>query len=169
MANRGLLGEVEDALGLVVGLADLAAAGALARQLGLGLGEPAVGELEEDQPQDRDGVLGRLEVGVGPQLVRRLPQAVGDVVDVDLGVLFWGEVGGVGGGEGGGLMSRALGRGSRFEKVAAMVPAEALHAVDTESQQTLCEVDATGWPAFGAWPRSMVVETCPVCASRSGV
>ena len=78
-----LLGEIEDACRLVVGLADLPTAGAFARQLALFLGETAVGELEEDEPQDRDGVLRSFEVGVGPKLVCGLPQAGGDVVDVD--------------------------------------------------------------------------------------
>ena len=45
-----LLGEVEDSPGLVVGLTDLPAAGAAARQLCLRLAEPTVGELQEDQP-----------------------------------------------------------------------------------------------------------------------
>jgi hypothetical protein len=62
----------------------LPTAGALFRQLRLDPRKAAVGELEEDQAKDRDRILGGLEMGVGPQLIRCLPQAVGDVLDVDL-------------------------------------------------------------------------------------
>ena len=41
--------------------------------------ELVVGVAQEDQPQHRDGVLRRLQLGVGPQLVGRVPQALLDV------------------------------------------------------------------------------------------
>src|SRR5207302_618963 len=79
-----LPGQVEDAFRLIVSLADLAASRSFPRQLSLQLREAAVGELEEDQPEDRDGVLSSLEMRVGPKLVCGFPEAGGDVVDIEL-------------------------------------------------------------------------------------
>lgn len=58
MGESGGLGDEEDALGLIVGLTDLAASGDLLSQLLLGQGELVVGIPEEDEPQNGDGVLG---------------------------------------------------------------------------------------------------------------
>ena len=52
--EAGRLRHVHDSSGLVVGLADLAPPGRLAREFLLDLGEPHVGIAEEDQPEDRD-------------------------------------------------------------------------------------------------------------------
>ena len=71
------------ALGVIVGLADPPApcpALRLPRQLHVGLGEPAVGVTEENQPQDRPGELRRPETGIRPQLIRRRPEPFLDVV-----------------------------------------------------------------------------------------
>jgi len=58
VGESGGLGDEEDALGLIVGLTDLAASGDLLSQLLLGQGELVVGIPEEDEPQNGDGVLG---------------------------------------------------------------------------------------------------------------
>ena len=79
----GLVRQVEDAAALVVGLADGPAAAAPAGEIGLRLGEAAVGELEEDEAQDRNRVLAGLEVRVGSELVGGVPEVGGDLVDVD--------------------------------------------------------------------------------------
>jgi hypothetical protein len=68
---------------LVISLADRAAPGALSSEVRLHLGEAAVRELEEDEPEDGDRVLRRLEVGVRAELVSGLPEAGSDLVDVD--------------------------------------------------------------------------------------
>ena len=68
--------EIDQALGVVVGRADLAPSGRLGldpRARGL---EPGVSEAQEDQPQNRGTVLGGLQAGIRPQLVSRIPQAV---------------------------------------------------------------------------------------------
>ena len=81
-----LIGEVQDALSLVFLLGERVALRRLGSQDRVGLGEAVIGELEEDQAQDGDAVLRRLEVGVGAQLVSRVPQVGGDVEDVSAGV-----------------------------------------------------------------------------------
>jgi hypothetical protein len=79
MGVAGRLGQVEDPTGLEVILADRAAAAGLGGELSLGLGEPDVGVAEEDQAEDRGGVLGRPEVGVGAELVGGVPESALDV------------------------------------------------------------------------------------------
>ena len=76
------LGQVEHPLGLVVRRADLAPSAACALQFLRRRLELVVGIAQEDQPQDRDGVFRGLQLGVGPQLVRRVPQAGFDIVAV---------------------------------------------------------------------------------------
>jgi hypothetical protein len=46
-----------------------------AGELLLEMRKAAVSDLQEDQPEDRDGVLRCLQVRVGPELIRRLPEA----------------------------------------------------------------------------------------------
>ncbi|XXY27555.1 hypothetical protein WMF15_45335 [Sorangium sp. So ce233] len=77
-AEAGLLRDEEDTLGVVVVLADAAAAAGRGELL-LGLGEAVVGVLQEDQREDRRRVLGRLEGGVGPELVGGGPEALLEV------------------------------------------------------------------------------------------
>ena len=76
VGETGARGDVEDALGLVVGLADAAASGGLGGQGLLGLGELVAGVAEEDEAEDGDGVLGGLQLGVGPELVGGVPEAL---------------------------------------------------------------------------------------------
>ena len=71
----GAFRQVQDALRLIVGLADGAASGSLAGELRFGLGELVVGVAQEDQAEHRDGILRRLQFGVGPEFVGGSPQA----------------------------------------------------------------------------------------------
>ena len=80
--EAGLLREIQDAPGLVVGLADRTSPRSFALEFGFECGETAVGELEEDQAQNGYRVLGCLEVGVGPQLVCRFPEASRELLDI---------------------------------------------------------------------------------------
>jgi hypothetical protein len=47
----------------------------LTGELGLGLREFVVGVSQEDEAKDRDGILGRLQLGVGPEFIGGCPQA----------------------------------------------------------------------------------------------
>ena len=76
------LGQVEHAPGLIVRRADLAPPAACARQFLRRRLELVVGIAQKDQPQHRDGVFRGLQLGIGPQLIRRVPQAGFDVVAV---------------------------------------------------------------------------------------
>ena len=67
-------GEVQDALSLIVGLPDLAATGGLLRHLLFSLGKLVIGVAEEDQPENRDRILGRLQLGVRPEFVGGVPE-----------------------------------------------------------------------------------------------
>jgi len=80
VGETGARGDEEDALGLVVGLADAAASGGLGGQGFLGLGELVAGVAEEDEAEDGDGVFGGLQLGVGPELVGGVPEALFQVV-----------------------------------------------------------------------------------------
>src|SRR5262245_20640040 len=82
MGETGEIREPEHAAGVVVGLADAAPAGALALKLGGDGVEAVLGVPQEQEPEDRDGVLGGLETAVRPQLIRRGPEAVFDLGDV---------------------------------------------------------------------------------------
>ena len=53
---------------------DLAPSAALLRHLFLGLSKLVIGVAEEDQPENRDGIFGRLQLGVGTKFVRSVPQ-----------------------------------------------------------------------------------------------
>jgi hypothetical protein len=57
VTEAGGFGEVEDALGLIVGFADGAAAGGLGGEAGFGEVEFVVGVAEEDEAEDGDGVF----------------------------------------------------------------------------------------------------------------
>ena len=76
------LGQVEHAPGLIVRRADLPPPAACARQFLRRRLELVVGIAQKDQPQHRDGVFRGLQLGIGPQLIRRVPQAGFDVVAV---------------------------------------------------------------------------------------
>ena len=41
----------------------------------LGLGKLVIGVTEKDQPQNWDGILGRLQLGVGSEFIRSVPEA----------------------------------------------------------------------------------------------
>ena len=73
--KRALSGRREDTFGLVIALADGAASGALSGEAGLGLGEFVVGVAQKDEAEDGDGVLGRLQLGIGAELVGGSPEA----------------------------------------------------------------------------------------------
>lgn len=76
MGESGGLGDEEDALGLIVGLADFPASGALLGQLLLGLGELVVGIPKKDETKNRDGILRRLEFRVRPEVVGGFPETL---------------------------------------------------------------------------------------------
>ena len=59
---------------LIIRLVTMPPLRALVRQLLFRHGEFVVGVAEEDQPQHRDGIFRRLQLGVGPQLVGSVPQ-----------------------------------------------------------------------------------------------
>jgi hypothetical protein len=67
--EAGGFGEVEDALGLIVGFTDGAAAGGLGGEARFGEVEFVVGVAEEDEAEDGDGVFGGFEFGVGAEIV----------------------------------------------------------------------------------------------------
>ncbi len=73
--ETGVVGQIEDALSLVVGFADFAAAGGLGGEFRLGEGEFVVGVAEEDEAEDGDGVFGGFEFGVGAEFVGGAPEA----------------------------------------------------------------------------------------------
>ena len=80
--EAGRLGQVEHAPGLIVRLADRAPPAACTRQFLRRRLELVVGIAQKDQPQHRDGVFRGFQLGIGPQLVRRIPQAGFDIVAV---------------------------------------------------------------------------------------
>ena len=75
MREARLLGHVDHAQGLIVMLGDLLtpAADAALEPL-LCLGEAGIGIAQEQQPEDRLAILRGLELGIRPQLIRRVPQ-----------------------------------------------------------------------------------------------
>jgi hypothetical protein len=77
--EAGFVGEIENALGLVVGFGDGAAAGFLGGQPGFGLGESEIGVAEEDQAEDGDGVFGGFELRVGAEFVGGAPEGLFEV------------------------------------------------------------------------------------------
>jgi hypothetical protein len=83
MREARLLGHIDHALGLIVVLRDLATApGDAAFKSLLRLREAGIGVAQEQQAEDRLAVLRSLELGVGPQLVRGIPQALLQIGDV---------------------------------------------------------------------------------------
>jgi hypothetical protein len=78
----GALWKVENTLGLVVGLANLAPACARLYKLLLSLGEFVVSVAKENKTEYRDGVFGRLQFGVGAHFIDRVSQASFDFVVV---------------------------------------------------------------------------------------
>lgn len=74
VAEPGLLGEIQNALCLVIRFADLSASAGL-RHFLLGLSELVVCVAKEDQPENRDGILRRFQFGVRPQFVGGIPEA----------------------------------------------------------------------------------------------
>ena len=71
-----LVRQVQHTSGVIVGGADLAAAGTATFKLLVHSREAEVRIAEEDEPQDGRRVLRRPEAGIRPKLVSRLPQAV---------------------------------------------------------------------------------------------
>jgi len=69
-------------LGLIVQLAYGPALAALSLKLLLCLAELEVCILEKYQAENRQGVLGGFQLGVGPQFIRRTPEAFFDIVVV---------------------------------------------------------------------------------------
>jgi short subunit dehydrogenase-like uncharacterized protein len=67
------------AAGLVVGRRGLQAAGEPRHQFCVDLLEARLHLAQRDQRQDRLGILIRPECAVGPELVRRLEEALGEV------------------------------------------------------------------------------------------
>ena len=72
----GCFRQVKNALRLIVRLANRSPSGALAGELAFGLGELVIGVAQEDQAENRDGVLGRLQFGVRPEFIGGSPQAL---------------------------------------------------------------------------------------------
>ncbi len=72
-AEPGLVRQVQHATRLIVRLADLAASGGLAFKLLGGVSKLVVRVAKEDQPEDRDGILGGVELRVCPKLVSGVP------------------------------------------------------------------------------------------------
>jgi hypothetical protein len=75
VTEAGGFGEVEDALGLIVGFADGAAASGLGGEAGFGEVEFVIGVAEEDEAEDGDGVFGGFEFGVGAEVVGGGPES----------------------------------------------------------------------------------------------
>ena len=73
-SEASLVGEVQDALCLVVSLADLPASAGLLGHVLFSLGKLVIGVPEEDQAKNRDGILGRLQFGVGPKFICGVPK-----------------------------------------------------------------------------------------------
>jgi hypothetical protein len=76
MVEKRAAGRREDASGLVIGLADGAAARALGFEDGFGEGEFMVGVAEEDEAEDGDGIFGGFEFGLGAEFVGGSPEAL---------------------------------------------------------------------------------------------
>jgi len=72
----GAVGDVKDALRLIISLANLAATGALLTEPPLCLRELLVGIPQEDEPQNRDRILGRFEFGIRPEVVCSVPKTL---------------------------------------------------------------------------------------------
>jgi hypothetical protein len=68
---------------LVVRLSDLPASAGLLRHLLFSLGKLVISVAEEDQPENRDRILRRLQLGVGSQFVGGVPQTLGVVVRIE--------------------------------------------------------------------------------------
>ena len=80
------VGQVHDALGLVVHLTHCAAGGFLFCRHLFGPDELHVGKPEKNHPQDRHGIFGSFQGAVGAEFIRRIPESFFEGSAIELGI-----------------------------------------------------------------------------------